>query len=156
VFKTSDGNRTWQHLTIPPSTPCDGDCQTVGYDLQWISCQSGQSCCAGGSTFIDSHTGYANAMIRTLDSGMTWKSTLSCHAPPCLTVGTTSATCPTTSICTGVYYQPLTPNTGPFVNRTTNGGSSWSTEDLPVILTSIACSGTIFCELAGPHGKVAV
>jgi hypothetical protein len=66
------------------------------------------------------------------------------------------ATCPTTSICTGVFYQPFTPNVGPYLHRTTNGGSSWSTKDMTAILTSIACSGTSFCELAGPRGKLAM
>jgi hypothetical protein len=62
-------------------------------------------------------------------------------------------------VCTGVFYQPLTPNTGPYLLRSTTSGSGWSPLPQNVfspLLTSIACSGRTFCALAGPHGKLAM
>lgn len=158
VFKTGDGNRTWRRLPIPSSTPCDGDCTTTGYDLQWISCQSGQSCYAGGSRFIDSHTGYASALIHTENSGRTWQNLVACRTPPgpCLTFAPTVATCPTVTICTGVYYAPGSVNPGPSLHRSTNGGRTWTGKSISTLLTSIACTGKLFCALAGSHGRLAI
>jgi hypothetical protein len=160
VFKTSDGNRTWQYLGIPLSVPCPGgSCPSqerpglqyegVGYVLQWISCQSALSCRAGGDTFIGSHQGFAGAVIRTDNGGRTW--TLM-HSGLDANVGT----CPTTSICTGVFYQPDSPNHDIDLMRSTDGGLSWSSTSISTALTSIACAGPTFCELAGPHGALAM
>ncbi|HZU11492.1 MAG TPA: YCF48-related protein [Chloroflexota bacterium] len=155
VFKSSDGSKTWRQEAIPPTTPCDGDCKNVGYDLQWISCQTGQHCFAGGSTFIDSHTGYANAMIRTANGGSSWSSALPCHEAPCQSFAPTTATCPTVTICTGIYYAPYSVDTGPDLGRTTSGGKTWSITPLRTVLTAVACSGKSFCAFVGLRGAVA-
>jgi hypothetical protein len=151
MMKTSDGNRTWQALTIPPSVPCPGDCgqANVGYDLQWISCQSAQSCRAGGDTFIGSHEGYSSALISTNNGGLSWPLVHHDFDP-------NTGTCPTTSICVGVFYQLLTPNTGPYLMRSTDGGHTWRQKSIVPALTAIACTGQTFCELAGLHGALAM
>lgn len=150
IFKTSNGNRSWHSLRIPTRVPCRGDCgkPTVGYDLQWISCQNAQSCRAGGDTFIGSHEGYASAILRTTNGGSIWQ--LVHHS-----FDANIATCPTVSICTGVFYQPLTPNVGPYLVGTTDAGATWTSKPIRPVLTAIACSGKSFCELVGPHGKLA-
>ena len=158
IFKTSDGNRTWQQLGIPLSVPCPGSCpsqqspgvsyEVVGYELQWISCQSARSCRAGGDTFIGSHQGFASAVIRTDNGGRTWTLV---HSGIDVTIGT----CPNPSICTGVFYQPDSPNHDIYLMRSTDGGLSWSWKLIFIVLTSIACVGPTFCALAGPHGAVA-
>jgi photosystem II stability/assembly factor-like uncharacterized protein len=150
IYRTTDGNVTWYQVTIPMWTLCPGDCGTskVGYDLQWISCQNDRSCYAGGITFIGSHEGYASTVLRTTNSGTTWAQVSQTYA---VNVGT----CPTTLICTGIYYEPQTPNYGPTLERTTNGGQTWKTKDISPVMTAIACSGSTFCALAGPHGKLA-
>jgi photosystem II stability/assembly factor-like uncharacterized protein len=161
VFRTSDGNRSWRRLSIPSSVPCEGDCgcpshcgiPNVGFDLQWISCQNGRSCRAGGDQFIGSHEGYTSAVIRTDNGGTAWVLAHNNFDP-------SIATCPTVSICTGVYYEPRTPTIGPQLMRTTDAGSTWTRNPaLPFkpimpIETAIACTGSSFCELAGPHGAL--
>jgi photosystem II stability/assembly factor-like uncharacterized protein len=160
VFKTSDGNRTWQQLGIPLSVPCpSGSCpsqerpglqyESVGYVLQWISCESAQRCRAGGDTFIGSHQGFASAVIPTDNGGRTW--TLM-HAGLDANIGT----CPTTSSCTGVFYQPDSPNHDTYLIRSTDGGLSWNSKRISTVLTAIACAGPTFCELAGPRGALAM
>lgn len=153
VFKTGDAGRTWRRLSIPPSVICPGDCgpirPTVGYDLQWISCQSAASCRAGGDTFIGGHEGYAGAVIRTDDGGSTWRLVHQGFDP---NIGT----CPTRTVCTGVFYLPATPNQTPSLKRSVDGGKTWTTKVIRIAVTSIACSDQKFCELAGPHGALAM
>lgn len=170
VFKTSDGGRSWRRLSIPQRVPCPGeDCYrlvhdhrtpiaTVGYDLQWISCQSGASCFAGGDTFqpaISHEGGYVSAVIRTGDGGKTWTLIHNSFDP---NIGT----CPTQNICVGIWYEPGTPTLALHLTRTTDGGKTWwstwnsKPKGVRPILTAIACSGKTFCELAGPHGTVAM
>lgn len=177
IFRTGNGSKTWHRLIIPERTVCPGDCVPyngpIGYDLQWISCQSARSCRAGGDSFIGSHEGYGQIAIGTDNGGRTWRkagprgpghtvlnsfTTLPC---PITAICNGSfvpniATCPTTSICTGIFYQPLTPNNTPYLERSTNGGASWGAEGIAPILTSIACTGRTFCELAGPKGALAM
>lgn len=156
LFTISHAKKTWRRLAIPSSLPCPGDCQanhpTVGLPLQWISCQTAQNCVAGGITFVGAgHNGYAAAVIRTSNGGATWRLVNQGFIP-------NIATCPTTSICTGIFYEPRSPTHGPFLQRSIDGGKTWSpwgpTPTLRV-LTAIACSGKTFCGLAGPHGRVA-
>jgi len=151
IYKTSDGGTTWRSLTIPPSVPCPGDCNNrpVGYPLDWISCQNANQCRAGGDTFIGSHEGYTSAVIRTDDGGKTWKLVHHSFDP---NIGT----CPTASICTGIYYLPTSPTYGPNLMRTTNGGAAWSSKPISPVLESVACTGKDFCELAGLKGKLAM
>lgn len=152
IFKTADGNKTWQRLTTHAFVPCPGDCNNlpVGFDLQWISCQNGQSCRAGGDSFIGSHEGYASGVLRTDNGGATWKLVNQ------NIFGPNYGTCPTVSVCTGVYYEPQTPTYGPDLDRSTDGGRKWTVKPIKPVLTSIACTGSSFCELAGPHGKLAM
>jgi photosystem II stability/assembly factor-like uncharacterized protein len=151
IFETSDGSRSWQRLQIPSRVPCPGDCgePTVGYDLQWISCQNAQSCRAGGDTFIGSHEGYASAVLRTANGGATWQLV---HHSFDANIGT----CPTVSICSGIFYQPQTPNVGPYLTRTTDAGTTWTSKSIHPVFTAIACSGKSFCQLVGPSGRVAM
>ena len=151
LYKSTDGGSSWRQSPIPGTVPCPGDCgqQSVGYALQWISCQSERNCYAGGDTFIGSHEGYASAVIRTNNGGATWTLVHSDFDP---NIGT----CPTTGICTGVFYQPLTPNVGPDFMRSTTRGISWTSTPIGPVLTSIACTGSTFCELAGPRGTLAM
>lgn len=162
VFKTGDGGKSWHRLSIPPSVPCpDGDCYhsiaRIDYDLQWISCQSAANCFAGGDTFLNaiSHEGgYVSAVIRTGDGGKTWKLIHDSFDP---NIGT----CPTPNTCVGVWYEPRTPSVGPYLYRTTDGGltwwSTWSrVTPIQPALTAVGCSGQTFCELAGPHGALAM
>ena len=151
AFKTSDGNKTWHSSPIPPTVICPGDCnqRPVGYALQWISCQSAQSCRAGGDTFIGSHEGYSSAIVRTDNGGTSWTLVSS-------DIDANIGTCPTTSICTGIYYLPQSPGYGPDLMRSTNGGSTWSRKSIKPVVTSIACTGKYFCELAGPAGTLAM
>jgi hypothetical protein len=151
IFKTSTGGSFWQKESIPARVSCPGSCgpkSVIGYDLQWISCQSAQSCRAGGDTFIGSHEGYASGVLRTDNGGSSWALANDNFAP---NIGT----CPTTSVCAGIFYQPETPNVGPYFYRSTNAGGAWSSKPIATILTAIACSGASFCALAGPNGKLA-
>lgn len=151
IFKTRSAGTFWQRERIPTRVSCPGSCgprSLIGYDLQWISCQSAQSCRAGGDTFIGSHEGWASGVLRTDNGGTTWGLANNNSAP---NVGT----CPTVSVCAGVYYQPLTPNIGPYFERSTNSGGGWVQKPLSMVLTAIACTGPRFCALAGPHGKLA-
>lgn len=151
IFKTSSGGNFWQRERIPPRVTCPGSCgpkSVIGYDLQWISCQSAQSCRAGGATFIGSHEGWASGVLRTDNGGTSWGLANS-NSPP--NVGT----CPTTSVCAGMYYQPGTPNIGPDFERSTNSGATWVIRPMSTVLASIACTGQSICFLAGPHGKLA-
>jgi hypothetical protein len=151
VFKTGDGGRTWHRLSIPPSVTCPGDCgqARVGYDLQWISCQSASSCRAGGNTFIGSHEGYAGAVIRTDDGGSTWRLVNQGFSP-------NIATCPIRSVCSGVFYLPGSPNDTPSFERSVDGGTTWATKVIRIAVAAIACAGPTFCELAGAHGSLAM
>jgi photosynthesis system II assembly factor YCF48-like protein len=153
VFKTGDTGRTWRRLSIPPSVICPGDCgsthPTVGYDLQWISCQNAASCRAGGDTFIGSHEGYAGAVIRTDDGGRSWQLVHQGFDP-------NIATCPTRLVCTGVFYLPNSPNQTPALERSVDGGKTWTNRRVRVAVAAIACTGSTFCELAGPHGALAM
>lgn len=151
IFKTSTGGNFWQREPIPSRVTCPGSCgpqRVIGYDLQWISCQSAQSCRAGGSTFIGSHEGWASGVLRTDNGGTSWGLANSNSAPDI-------ATCPTTSVCTGIYYQPTTPNGGPYFQRSTNSGAGWTIKSISTVFSAIACAGPSFCALAGPHGKLA-
>ncbi|HZU11493.1 MAG TPA: YCF48-related protein [Chloroflexota bacterium] len=160
MFKSGDDGRSWRRLSIPPSVPCPGsDCYssrpTVGYDLNWISCQSATSCFAGGDTFlaaISHEGGFASAVLRTRNGGKTWRRVHDSFDP-------NIATCPTPLVCVGVYYLPRSPTWGPVLLRSTDGGTTWAgwgpTPFRP-ILTSIACVGSSFCELAGPKGALAM
>lgn len=151
IFKTDSGGTFWQKERIPSRVTCPGSCgprSVIGYDLQWISCQTAQSCRAGGDTFIGSHEGWASGVLRTDNGGAGWGLANSNSAP---NVGT----CPTTAICAGVYYQPLTPSIGPDFERSTNSGGGWAIKPMSTVLTAIACSGPSFCALAGPHGALA-
>jgi len=155
MYKTSDGNKTWQQLPIPPTITCPGDCNArpVGYQLGWVSCQDAKHCRAGGNVFIGSHEGYAATTIRTGNGGATWQIANNGQGPP---IGT----CPTVSVCTGIYYEPYTPNVGPQLMRSVDAGSTWTywptVNPFKPLLTSIACTGSSFCELAGPKGKLAM
>jgi photosystem II stability/assembly factor-like uncharacterized protein len=151
IFKTSTGGNFWQQESIPSRVTCNGSCGSrgvIGYDLQWISCQSAQHCRAGGNTFIGSHEGWASGVLRTDNGGANWGLANSNSAPDI-------ATCPTTSVCTGIYYQPTTPNTGPYLERSTNAGAGWVIKPIPAAFAAISCSGPSFCVLVGPKGTVA-
>jgi photosystem II stability/assembly factor-like uncharacterized protein len=152
IFKTGDAGRTWQRLSIPPAVGCTaGECgpghPTIGYDLQWISCQSAASCRAGGDTFIGSHEGFAGAVIRTDNGGRTWRLVHQGFDP-------NIATCPTRSVCTAVFYLPNSPNDTPSFERSVDGGKTWSTQVIRIAVNAIACSGGHFCEMAGDHGAL--
>jgi hypothetical protein len=151
ILKSVDGGLSWQQQPIPATVPCPGDCgkPRIGYALQWISCQNEQSCYAGGDTFIGSHEGYAGGVLRTQNGGAAWTLVHSLF-------DVNTGTCPTASICTGVFYQPSTPNTDIYLARSTNGGVGWSLNTVRPPLTAIACTGKDFCELAGPHGMLAM
>jgi hypothetical protein len=151
IFKTDSGGNFWQKERIPPRVSCPGSCgprSVIGYDLQWISCQSARSCRAGGNTFIGSHEGWASGVLRTDNGGTTWGLANGSSAP---NVGT----CPTVTVCAGVYYQPGTPNIGPDFERSTDSGAGWAIKPMSTVLTAIACTGPSFCALAGPHGTLA-
>ena len=98
---------------------------------------------------MGSHEGFSSAVIRTDDGGRTWTLV---HSNFDANIGT----CPTTSICTGVFYQPDSPNHDIYLMRSTDGGLSWSSKSISPVLTSIACNGPTFCELAGPRGALAM
>lgn len=150
VFKTGNGGSSWMQLTVPAYVTCPGDCNSrpVGFELQWISCQNALHCRAGGTTFIGSHEGYAAAVIRTNNGGTNWVLATQLSAP-------TSASCPTVSICTGIYYAPTTPNRGPDIMRSTDAGTIWALKPIGPALTAVACTGQTFCALAGPGGALA-
>lgn len=151
IFKTSSAGTFWQRERIPTRVSCPGSCgprSLIGYDVQWISCQSAQSCRAGGDTFIGSHEGWASGVLQTDNGGTIWGLANSNSAP-------NAGTCPTMSVCAGVYYQPGTPNVGPDFERSTNAGGSWAMKPMSTVLTAIACTGPSFCALAGPRGKLA-
>jgi photosystem II stability/assembly factor-like uncharacterized protein len=148
IFATKNGGATWTSQSIPASVPCVGDCTTMPYQLEWISCQSATSCLAGGMDFIDSHQGYASAVLATSNGGTTWSLRNFDGAP---VVGT----CPSSTTCDGVYWQPFTPDTGPYLMRTTNGGTSWNFKNVFQTYSAVACANITFCELAGVHGAVA-
>ena len=155
MFKTTDGGRTWNSSPIPGSVPCPGDCNNrpVGYELQWISCVSALHCRAGGNTFIGSHEGSASAFIATDDGGTVWRLVHHSFDP-------TVASCGALKTCVGVRYQPLTPSVGPDFMRTTTEGAHWTVDQgvnyqgVKPIMTSVACLGQVFCELAGPSGAL--
>lgn len=150
IYRTSDGGQSWNQLRIAARVPCTGDCATrVGYDLQWISCQSEQACRAGGSTFIGSHEGFANAVIATRNGGQTWALVSTLFVP-------NIATCPTTKVCTGVFNEPTSPDTSNSLLDSGDGGHTWNRILMHSPLTAIACSGSDFCELGGLHGTLAM
>lgn len=152
MYKTSDGGQSWKQVAIPSRVTCPGDCgiSTVGYDLQWISCQSDQTCRAGGITFIGSHEGFANAAISTQNGGQTWTLISGIQFVPNI------ATCPTTMICTGVFNVPTSPDTDVVLENSVDGGRTWSQTTINAPVEAIACSGAHFCELGGLHGTLAM
>lgn len=172
IYKTENGGSSWRRLSVPASVPCPGDCTgsdlqgkrfhlvRVPYDLQWISCGDAMHCRAGGDSFIGSHQGYAGSVLRTDDGGRRW-SLVDAGIDPNI------ATCPTLSVCTGIFYQPQTPNDSVELMRSTHAGAAWTGTTIGSfdwasnittgsVLTAIACTGPTFCELAGPHGTLAM
>lgn len=147
MLRTGDGGKSWKNQSIPLIVPCPGDCSDIGYALQWISCTGASTCRAGGASFIGSHEGYSAVTIAT-GNGKTWAVRSSGFAP-------TVATCPTTTICTGLYSQPGTPDAGPDLLRSLDAGKTWKSQGVKHPFAAVACTGGSICSLAGPGGILA-
>jgi photosystem II stability/assembly factor-like uncharacterized protein len=151
VYRTSDRGKTWSPQVIPATIPCQGSCGTpnVAYPLQWVTCLSAGFCRAGGSTLIDSHAGFADAVIHITGAGPPWTLVSNGYAPD-------SAVCPSSSRCYGLRNSPFQPSFTS-VLASPNAGLSWlaPTSAAKIGWNGIACPGAKACYIVGNQGHIA-
>jgi photosystem II stability/assembly factor-like uncharacterized protein len=149
VYLTVNGGATWAAQSIPPTVPCEGSCGSpnVPYRLEWISCLPGHRCRAGGTEFIDSHAGFADAVIQTTATGAAWGLIEHQLAP-------FTAVCPGVLQCYGLYASPFTP--GNKVWASTDGGVTWVMKNSGTtrVLNGISCPGVQNCYVVGNTGTI--
>jgi photosystem II stability/assembly factor-like uncharacterized protein len=151
VYRTSDGGKTWVPQVIPPTIPCQGSCGTpnVAYPLQWVTCLSGGFCRAGGSMLIDSHAGFADAVIHVTGTGPPWTLVSNGYVP-------NLAICTTSSRCYGLRNSPFQPGFAS-VLASTNAGLSWlaPTSAAKLQWNGMACPSDKLCYIVGNQGHIA-
>jgi photosystem II stability/assembly factor-like uncharacterized protein len=153
IWLTHDGGVTWVRQVIPPTVPCQADCanQTFPYPLEWISCLRSGVCRAGGTRFMTSHEGFAQAVIETTQPGTPWR----LLNPGDSRFSPDDARCPTTTVCYGVYTSShFDPGTSVEISR--DAGATWqgTPSGSNRLRYGIACSTHRTCYTVGNRGTI--
>ncbi len=126
------------------------------YPLEWVSCAPGGPCWAGGNQLVDSHSGFASALLVTPAPGRPWQLQPGCPARgPCSEPVTDVGSCPVSTRCYAVN------NSSPFVYGSTVGIYSPAGEQGPsvtvpanAVINDIACPAARACYTAGAGGAI--
>ena len=134
LLATADGGSTWSNETLPSNL--------VG--LHDIVCLSSTDCLVAGE----------GAIFVTADSGSTWNS----ESLPFGDNALTSVNCPSISVCLAVGGPDSDSdiNGGGVVLLSSDGGSTWTSEPVPVsvgTLYGIACMSTSDCLAVGYYNS---
>lgn len=130
VLATSDAGATWSDETTP-----------AGDTLTDIACPAVGTCYATGNEGTSPPT--FPPVVAEMTSGGSWANVAT------FTGSLAAIACPSPSTCVAV---------GTLVVATTNGGSSWATQQTPAGInqfTAVACPSTAECFVVGPDGILA-
>ena len=141
IAVTSDGGVTWTSQSVPAGV--DG--------FQSISCPTPTSCMALGWHSNSVTNQEDSVLFVTTDSGTMWTPQ---PLPSNFGVASSALSCVTVSMCVlgGVFTN--TPNFLAGFATTSIGGSHWTIETAPGVLTtpqSISCASTSLCVAVGPN-----
>ena len=141
IATTSDGGASWTSRSVPAGVE----------GFQSISCPTPTSCMAVGWHYNSVTHNEDSVSDVTTDGGTTWTSQ---PLPPNFGVGPNALSCATVSVCVlgGVFTN--TPNFLAGFATTSIGGSHWTIETAPGVLTtpqSISCPSTTLCVAVGPN-----
>jgi photosystem II stability/assembly factor-like uncharacterized protein len=149
VYLTTNGGSTWALQSIPPTVPCQGSCGSpnISYSLEWVFCLPSHLCRAGGTKFVGSHEGFADAVIQTTTVGASWTMLTHGFSPA-------AAVCTTASRCYGLYSSPFDP--GNKVWFSTDAGVSWQSRPSGTarFRNGIACPAPRTCYTVGNVGTI--
>jgi len=157
LWLTRDGGATWTRVPIPVGVVCNGDCNVpYGYPLEWVSCAPGGPCWAGGNQLVDSHSGFASALLVTPGPGGPWRLEPGCPASgPCQEPVTDVGACPASTRCFAVN------NSSPFGEGSSVGiyapsGKQGPSVTVPagLVINDIACPAERTCHTAGAGGTI--
>jgi photosystem II stability/assembly factor-like uncharacterized protein len=153
VWLTTNGGATWARRAIPPTVPCAADCanEAFRYPLEWVSCLRSGVCRAGGTRFMTSHEGFAQAVIETTRPGTPWK----LLNPRDNRFSPDAAKCPTPTLCFGVLTSShFDPGTSVWVSR--DAGSTWHAQPSGSTRprNDVACPTATSCYTVGNQGTI--
>lgn len=153
VWLTNDGGARWVRQAIPPTVPCQADCanQNFPYPLEWVSCLRAGVCRAGGTRFVSSHEGFAQAVIATTRPSTPWK----LLNPGDSRFSPDAARCPTPTLCYGVYTSShFDPGTSVVVSH--DAGATWQAESSGAkrLRYGLACPSETTCYTVGNRGTI--
>ena len=153
IWLTNNGGARWVRQVIPPTVPCQADCadQTFPYPLEWVSCLRSGVCRAGGTRFMASHEGFAQAVLETARPGTPWRllNSVDTRFSP------DAARCPTPRLCYGVFTSShFDPGTNVEVSR--DAGATWQGEPSGSnrLRNDLACPTESTCYTVGNRGTI--